>query len=236
MLIAENIHKKYKRPVLDGVGLTVGAFGSEIIGLAGENGSGKSTLLSVMTGILRPNSGRVTVEGDDIFKNPRVLRKWIGYVPQESSLFDQLSALDNIKLWASAYGADWRAALPILFPEETNTQIRREFLRKKCGKLSGGMKKRLSIAISSMHSPKYLIMDEPSAGLDIGFKQRLADTMRTMKQNGQCVVFSTHHPDELLLCDRIYVLRDGVFVFMGEPSELGTERTMTENLFKLTKR
>jgi len=60
--------------------------------------------------------------------------------------------------------------------------------------------------------------------------------MRTMKQNGQCVVFSTHHPDELLLCDRIYVLRDGVFVFMGEPSELGTERTMTENLFKLTKR
>lgn len=233
MLVAEAIHKKYKQPVLNGVSLSVN--GGEIVGIAGENGSGKSTLLSVLTSVVRPDTGRVMVEGEDIFKNPRALKRWVGYVPQENSLFDNLTARDNLKLWASAYDTDWKNALPFLFPEsEAKTEAaQRAFLKKKAGQLSGGMKKRLSIALSIMHGPRYLIMDEPSAGLDIGFKWALSETMRTLKTRGCCVLFTSHQPDELLLCDRIYVLRGGLFVYSGDPNDLNEEDDFTGALHHL---
>ncbi|MDR1665415.1 MAG: ABC transporter ATP-binding protein [Clostridiales bacterium] len=232
MLKAENISKKYKHEVLNGVSFS--AKGGEIVGIAGENGSGKSTLLSVMTGAARPEAGRVLVEGEDIAKNPRALRKWVGYVPQEDSLFGNLSARDNLKLWAAAYGADWKNALPYLFPEPNGeTEI---FLRKKADALSGGMRKRLSIALSLTHSPRYLIMDEPTAGLDIGFKWELMKTVREMSARGHCVIFTSHQPDELLQCDRLYVLRGGAFVYAGDPKALcGGEPGFGEALFTLIK-
>jgi ABC-2 type transport system ATP-binding protein len=150
-------------------------------------------------------------------------------VPQENSLFDNLSALDNIKLWASAYKADWRNALPFLRLESEAEQ--QAFLRKKAGKLSGGMKKRLSIAISLMHDPKYLFMDEPTAGLDIGFRWHLGETVKQLRARGKCVLLTSHHTDELLLCDRIYVLRNGAFVYEGSPQIL--EENGTEALYTL---
>lgn len=232
MLVAEQIFKQYKKPVLNGVSLTVSA--GEIIGIAGENGSGKSTLLSVLTGILRPDSGRVTVEGEDIFQNPRALRRWIGYVPQDNSLFDNLTAMDNIKFWASAYGAPWQKAFAFLFPNES-AETQKQFLKTKASKLSGGMKKRLSIALSMLHDPAYLLMDEPTAALDIGFKWLFNETLSLLKERGQTVIFTSHQPDELLHCDRLYVLRDGVFAFEGEPQALGGDADFTQTLYGLIK-
>jgi ABC-type multidrug transport system ATPase subunit len=79
------------------------------------------------------------------------------------------------------------------------------------------MKRRLSIAMSLTHNPRYVVMDEPTAGLDIGFSRNLAEMMKVMKARGQCVIFTSHHADELLLCDRLYVLRGGAFVYVGSP-------------------
>ena len=214
MLKAKDIHKKYKQPVLRGVCLD--AYPGEIIGIAGENGSGKSTLLSIITGITPPNAGNVYYNNENIYKKPKLLKQLVGYVPQENSLFENLTAIDNLKLWASAYGSNWKNALPNLSADDS-------FLKKKVSKLSGGMKKRLSIAISLTHEPGCLILDEPSAGLDIGFRRSLMDTMVRLKNQGKCVVFTSHSPDELLLCDRIYVLKDGVFVYCGPPRELQSE-------------
>jgi ABC-2 type transport system ATP-binding protein len=217
MLKAEAIHMQYGRqPILNGVSLC--ASGGEVIGIAGLNGSGKSTLLSVLTGITRPGSGRVELEAQPL--TPASLRKWVGYVPQENSLFENLSALDNIKLWASAYAADWRNALPFLFPEAETGTDERAFLKKKVRTLSGGMKKRLSIAVSLMHNPKYLVMDEPTAGLDIGFRWNVGETVKQLRSHGRCVIFTSHQADELLLCDRIYVLREGAFVYVGSPEAI----------------
>jgi ABC-2 type transport system ATP-binding protein len=221
MLSASNISKRYKRQtVLDGVAFE--ARSGEIIGVAGENGCGKSTLLNILTGVAQSDSGSVTLEGVDITKEPKTLRALLGYVPQENALFDQLNAGDNLRLWASAYGADWKAALPFLFPEGEGFTEKDEvaFLRKKPPQLSGGMRKRLSIALSLVHNPRYVIMDEPTAGLDIGFSRKLAETMKLMRSRGQCVVFTSHHTDELLLCDRLYVLRGGKFAYEGSPAEL----------------
>jgi ABC-2 type transport system ATP-binding protein len=219
MLFAESIVKKYAgQAVLNGVGLQ--AEGGEIIGIAGENGSGKSTLLSVITGILKPDGGQVSIEGAPL--SPPTLRKYVGYVPQENSLFDNLSAADNLRLWASAYGVDWRNALPFLFPEgEGITEAgERAFLRKKAGKLSGGMKKRLSISLSLLNNPKYLIMDEPTTGLDAVFRWTLTNLLKQLRSRGQCVIFTSHHTEELLLCDRIYILRGGLFAYCGGPGVL----------------
>ncbi len=236
MLNAENISKKYKRhTVLNGVAFE--AREGEIIGIAGENGCGKSTLLNILTGVTKAESGTVTLEGADILKEPKRLRELLGYVPQDNSLFDHLSAGDNLRLWASAYKSDWKTALPFLFPEGEGRTDKEEraFLRKKPPQMSGGMRKRLSIALSLTHNPRYIIMDEPTAGLDIGFSRNLALTMKLMRSRGQCVIFTSHNTDELLLCDRLYVLRGGSFAYSGSPGEILDEHDAAGNADKLYK-
>lgn len=195
MILAKNIYKKFKEPVLKGVNLQAKA--GEIIGLAGENGSGKSTLLEIITGLMPADSGSIEIEGT------------IGYVPQETALFDNLTVRDNLKFWASAYDAPW-----------DNAEFDKSFLSKKVSQLSGGMKKRLSISLACLHQPNLLVMDEPSAALDIGFKGHLSQMLADIKAQGRTVIFSSHQADELLWCDRIYILREGVFVYEGDPREV----------------
>jgi ABC-2 type transport system ATP-binding protein len=231
MLTADGIVKKYKQTVLNGVSLSINP--GEIVGIAGENGSGKSTLLSVLTAVMKPELGQVTVEGCDIFRNPKALRKWVGFVPQENALFNDLTARDNLKLWASAYGSDWKSAFDFLFPAEMPDAERKAFLKKKAYALSGGMKKRLSIALALTHGPRYLIMDEPSAGLDIVFKWTLMELMQAIRSEGNSVLFTSHQPDELKWCDRIYILRKGVFIYEGEPGVLAASGDLSETLRRI---
>ena len=195
MITAKNVVKKFSQPVLRGVTLRVDP--GEIIGIAGENGSGKSTLLSILSGLMNADEGEVHLSGA------------IGYVPQETALFENLSVRDNLRFWASAYGISYKP----IFDDD--------FLRKKVKNLSGGMKKRLSIALASLHEPDCFIMDEPTGALDIGFKGILAQLFEDMRAEGKAVIFTSHQPDELLWCDRIYILRRGVFVYAGEPGAIG---------------
>ena len=202
MLFAKNIQKKFRDPVLKNISIKVN--NGEIIGIAGENGSGKSTLLSILAGLMKPDEGEIQIEGK------------IGYVPQEASLFDELSVRDNLRFWASAYGVKNMSPDPFtsgIFEDQ-------DLLSKKTGSLSGGMKKRVSIALASLHTPDCLIMDEPTAALDIGFKGILAQMVKYMSQANRSVIFTSHQPDELMWCDRIYILRSGVFVYVGSPQEI----------------
>lgn len=199
MLLVNDIHKGFSQPVLKGITMQVNY--GEVIGIAGENGSGKSTLLSIIAGLLLPDLGQVTVEGK------------IGYVPQETALFDNLSIKDNLRFWASAYGVSLKEAEAFTLGLD---------LKKKVRYLSGGMKKRLSIALAGLHRPDWLIMDEPSAALDIAFKGELAKMIEEAKTQARGVIFTSHQPDELHWCDRIYILREGVFVYEGAPTEIGS--------------
>lgn len=205
MLMAKDIHKKFYEPVLKGV--TLQAQAGEIIGIAGKNGSGKSTLLSIIAGLTAPDAGQITLDGEPLVK------KRIGYVPQEGTLFENLSVKDNLRFWASAYSQPWQNALPML-PREAS------FLKKRAGHLSGGMKKRLAIALACLHQPTWLLMDEPSAALDIGFKGHLSQMIQDIKAEGRGILFTSHQPDELMWCDRLYILNEGVFVYNDDPKKL----------------
>ena len=196
MIFAKNISKKYTRPVLRKV--TFRAEIGEIVGIAGENGSGKSTMLSILAGLLLPDEGEVHSSGS------------IGYVPQENALFENLSVNDNLRFWSSAYGI---SPDPDLIKKFENFDD--GFMKKKVKHLSGGMKKRLSIALASLHEPGCLIMDEPTGALDIRFKGLLLELIKDMQSAGKTVIFTTHQPDELAWCDRIYILKDGVFTYEG---------------------
>jgi len=207
VLIAENIYKSYKKPVLDGVSISLRA--GEIVGVAGVNGCGKSTLLSILTSVVRPDRGAVTLMGKDIFREPEVLRKYVGYAPQKNGLFENLSAKDNLLFWAAAYKVKPRLNL-----------FDKQFLSKKTGRLSEGMKKRLSIAIAMQNDPLFLIMDEPTAALDIGFKREFLEDMKRVKGDGRTALFSSHQPDELAACDRLFIMSGGRFAFEGPPEAL----------------
>lgn len=187
MLKITNICKKYKKNiVLNNVGFEVKS--GECIGLLGENGTGKSTLLSILAGIAKPDAG------DVIYSNGVK----IGYVPQENPLITDLSARDNLSLW---YGKN----IPSIVEELGLTDC----LDKKVSELSGGMKKRLSIAIAMADKPNLLLLDEPSAALDLICKQTIREYLYKFYKNGGAVIIATHDEMELDICTSLYVINSG---------------------------
>ena len=189
MLELSNICKKYKNQiVLNNISMHVHS--GDCIGLLGENGAGKSTLLSIITGISKADSGTYTY-------SPNITA---GYVPQENPLITDLTARDNLSLW---YGKD----IPDIVEELGLT----ECLNKKVVHLSGGMKKRLSLAIAMASKPDLLLLDEPSAALDLICKQIIRDYLDSFCKKGGAVIIATHDELELDICNKLFVINSGDF-------------------------
>lgn len=206
MIEIKDISKKYGRhQILDNVSLTIHE--GECIGIVGANGSGKTTLLSIISGIKKPDKGNILADGMVISDSPGTISKYISYVPQENPLINELTAMDNLRLWYSGSRHELRNELDngVLKLLGIN-----EFTGKTVSKLSGGMKKRLSIGIALLEKPSLLIMDEPSAALDLAGKYRIKDYMKqyTSKMNGSILVVS-HDQNELSVCDKLYLLKNG---------------------------
>lgn len=202
-IIIENIKKKYgKKVVLDGV--TFSARGGECIGIVGANGCGKSTLLSILAGVQRADDGSFICDGADLFHAKEKRRELVGYVPQGTPLLYELTALDNLKLWY-----DKKALSDSL----ENGMLKKlgidEFLKIPVCKMSGGMKKRLSIGCGVASTPEILILDEPTAALDLICKAQISEFIAEHKNSGRIVLLTTHDESELKLCDKIYVIKDG---------------------------
>ncbi len=214
----ENIQKSYgKKIVLKNINLTTEK--GKCIGLLGGNGSGKSTLLSIVAGVHKGDgNGKVIFEDKDLLRDGNLRSEIIGYVPQSTPLLEELSALDNLRLW---------------YPEnEIKESLKSgvlgmlgigEFLKVPVCKMSGGMKKRLAIGCSVAHNPKILLLDEPSAALDLVCKERIANYLVEFKNRGGIVILATHDIGELELCDELYILKDGIlneFKFDGNVHRL----------------
>ena len=191
----KGIKKKYgKKVVLDDVSL-VAAEGT-CVGILGGNGSGKSTLLSILAGIIRADEGTFeVVEGKGDEK--------IGYVPQGTPLLEELSAKDNLSLWYDSETMKKELESGVLKLLGVD-----EFLKVIVRKMSGGMKKRLSIGCAVSEKPKILLMDEPTAALDIACKDSIYEYVAELKKNGGIILLSTHDVHEMELCDKCYVLKD----------------------------
>lgn len=192
-----------KKKVLQGVSFE--AERGECIGIVGPNGCGKSTLLSIMAGVLKPAAGNIRYYGKNALENRVVFQKMTGYVPQENPLMPELSVYDNLRLWYS----DKKELARDL--EEGFLQILgiSEFLKTPVSKLSGGMKKRVSIGIALSGMPPVLILDEPSAALDLVCKEDIRHYLQIYLEKKGTVVITTHEESELSLCGRLYVMKDG---------------------------
>ena len=216
-LEVRGLRKRYRRrEVLRGAGMSAAA--GTITGVLGSNGSGKSTLLGLLAGVAKPDGGTFLWQGEDLFRAPRRRAALVGYVPQGTALMEELSALDNLRLWYSA---------PALAASLEGGALRMlgvgEFLQVRVSRLSGGMKKRLAIGCALSGAPELLLLDEPSAALDLVCKAELLDLLRQLRDGGATLLLVTHDLQELALCDRLWLLRDGMLrpcSFDGDPARL----------------
>lgn len=210
---AEHIKKSFchgKKIVLRDISLE--AEPGECIGIIGANGCGKSTLLSILAGVLKADEGLISF-GQNFSENTAVSKKrtrHIGYVPQENPLMEELSALDNLKLWY--------CDSPLSLKEELKNGVLfmlgiPDFLSVPVKHMSGGMKKRLSLGCSLAKAPEILLLDEPGAALDLPCKQQIEQYLQTYKKQGNILVIATHEEREISLCDKIYILKDGHLSF-----------------------
>ena len=205
MLEVKNLTKTYKRHiVLDDVGFA--ASSGQCVGIAGHNGSGKSTLLSIIARTLRPDTGEVLVDGEPAVSSD------LGYVPQANSLLEDLSVGETLSFWQRIYGLSPES---LYAPSAPATMLGLEELRKKrVGRLSGGMRKRVSIAIALLHRPRLLLFDEALSALDRHYRIELEGYMSDFCRQGGCILYCSHDIRELTaLCERIIVLRQGRKIF-----------------------
>lgn len=213
MITVADVTSAYgRKQILKGVSFT--ARRGECIGIVGANGCGKSTLLSVLAGTLKPGSGQVSYYGRAAWSdgergrmhgNKDVIRKMTGYVPQENPLIPELSVYDNLRLWYP----DKRQLRQELEQGFLSLLGIGEFSAKQVSKLSGGMKKRVSIGIAMAGMPPVLLMDEPSAALDLVCKEDIRRYLQAYLERKGTVVITTHEEGELSLCSRLYVMKDG---------------------------
>lgn len=194
---AKNINKKYKGYALKDVSFS--AEKGDIIGIIGANGSGKTTLLSIMAGVRKADSGKLYYDGIDIFAKKQ-FTKYVGYLPQENPLIGELSVKDNIRLWCGKHYDK-----SVIYDLGVN-----EFQHKRVDKLSGGMRRRVSLAVALSHNPIVLLLDEPSAALDIYGRAEIIKRIKEYVNKGGTVIISTHDKEEISLCNKIYKMEKGV--------------------------
>src|SRR5688500_14541005 len=220
-LCATGLGKDYGgRRVLDDVSLTVGP--AEIVGLLGPNGSGKTVTFSLLSGLVRPDRGTVTLNGRDITRMPmhERARRGLAYLPQERSVFRNLTALDNIAAVVEIQGASRRDA------RDTARRLLHTFGLARLAdtdarQLSGGEQRRLEVARSMATRPRFLLSDEPFAGIDPLTIEMLRRLFIELRQSGLGILLTDHNVSETLsLCDRAYVLLDGQVLAHGTPAEL----------------
>ncbi len=215
-IIAEKLYKKIgKKEVLKGIDLKIKQ--GEIHVLAGHNGAGKTTLFRILAGLLKYDSGKLLVMGFDPSKNQNEIRKYLGYVPEDSSPYERLTGFENLKLFALIYsnGNESLAEKYIKKGAEIS-ELSYEDLSRKTSEYSNGMKKRLLIARAIMHDPKLVLLDEPTNGLDVFSAYRIRKLIKTMSNSGTTFVIATHNMSEAeMLADKVSFIAYGTVLYSG---------------------
>lgn len=215
-----DVHKNYKEEkALKGVSFQLEQ--GEVLGLIGSNGAGKSTTLSLIATLIRPDLGSIHYMGQDIVKHPEYMRKHLGYVPQDIALYQTLSGFDNLKFWGKANGVKTSLLKERIHLVQKMTYLSDDILKKKVNTYSGGMKRRLNIAVALLHLPKLVIMDEPTVGLDVESRNYILQTVKDLKSNHVSVIYTSHYMEEIEeIADRICILHRGEVELQDHAREL----------------
>jgi ABC-2 type transport system ATP-binding protein len=218
MLKALDLRKSYgTTPAVAGVSLEVNP--GEVVGLLGPNGAGKSTTVSMLCGLVEPDAGEVTLDGERMGADAPIKRA-IGLVPQEIALYEDLSAVGNLELFGALYGVEGtrladrvRAALEVVGLADR--------AKAKPSTFSGGMKRRLNIACALVHDPQVMLFDEPTVGVDPQSRNAIFANIESLRGAGKAIVYTTHYMEEAeRLCDRIVIVDHGRVVASGTPASL----------------
>lgn len=229
ILKVENIYKEYdKTQVVKGISLNIKK--GEIFGLLGPNGAGKSTTISMITGLVKKTSGEITYE-----ENTSSIAKWkenIGLVPQDFALYFDLTAYENVSFFCSLYGYK-RKELKKRVEKALEFVGLLDVKNKKASTFSGGMKRRLNIACAIAHSPKLIIMDEPTVGIDPQSRNHILESVKKLRKEGATIIYTSHYMEEVEeLCDTIAIIDHGKVMAIGTSSEL-KEVVKDENIYRI---
>ena len=199
--------------------VTFAAHRGEVLGFLGPNGAGKSTIIRILCGLLHPTSGDVYVAGLDVARRPEAVRAQIGYMSQRFSLYDDLTAIENLRFFGGLYGVSAAEVGPRLqWAIEMSGLAGRETAR--VATLAGGWKQRLALGCAVLHRPSILFLDEPTSGVDPISRRQFWELIHRMAGSGVTVFVSTHYMDEAEYCNRLALVDRGRLVALGTPSEL----------------
>ncbi|WP_299436477.1 ABC transporter ATP-binding protein [uncultured Aquimarina sp.] len=219
MIQVQNLSKSFQNiQAVNDISFTIKK--GEIFGLLGPNGAGKSTTLNMMSTILKSDAGTIHIDGKNSRENSKECKHLIGVVPQEISLYEDLSAYQNLLFWGDLYGIPSK-----ILKERIHTTLELIGLldRKKdlIKTYSGGMKRRINIAAALLHHPKILFMDEPTVGIDPQSRNHIFEVIETLNKQGMTIVYTTHYMEEVeRLCDRIAIIDSGKIIAQGTQSQL----------------
>jgi len=219
ILEARNLVKKYGNlTAVKDVNLAVQR--GEILGLLGPNGAGKTTIISMITGLLEPTSGTITVDGLDLQTDTNAVKAKLGLVPQELALYPTLSARDNLDFFGSIYGLRG-----MHLRQRVDAMLEMVQLTERAGeaieKYSGGMKRRINIAAGLLHQPSVLLLDEPTVGVDPQSRNAIFEAVEDLNRAGMTVIYTTHYMEEAQrLCHRVAIIDEGQIIALDTPSAL----------------
>ncbi|MDR7869852.1 MAG: ABC transporter ATP-binding protein [Tissierellaceae bacterium] len=219
VLEINNISKNFKDlKAVDNLNFSIEE--GEIFGLLGPNGAGKSTTISMISTLLKPDSGDILYKEMSILESPEVLEQELGLVPQDIALYPTLSGYDNLKFWGHVYGIRGKD-LKNRIQEISELIGLSDRLKDKVEKYSGGMKRRLNIGVALIHKPKLLIMDEPTVGIDPQSRNHILNTVKMLNKEGMTIIYTSHYMEEVEeLCDRICIMDKGKLLAQGTKDEL----------------
>ncbi|HDM25589.1 MAG TPA: ABC transporter ATP-binding protein, partial [Thermoplasmatales archaeon] len=204
----------------------------EIFGLLGPNGAGKSTTIKAMLGLIYPSSGEIRVNGFDIIKEGKYVREHIGYLPENITFYDNLTALQTLYFYSDMRSISKDDCLSLLEEFEL-----REFANKRVGTFSKGMVRRLGLVQAFLGKPKLVILDEPTIGLDPSGVVKVREKIRSLRKSGTTVFLSSHILSEVQkVCDRVGIMNKGVLVAVDAVANLTKESSLEEVFMKYTRR
>lgn len=189
----------------------------EIYGIIGPDGAGKTTLFRILTTLLLADGGSAEVNGLDVVKNYKSIRRQIGYMPGRFSLYQDLTVEENLEFFATVFHTSIRENYHLI--EDIYRQIE-PFRKRRAGKLSGGMKQKLALSCALIHKPAVLFLDEPTTGVDPVSRKEFWEMLRKLKEQGLTILVSTPYMDEAMLCDRIALMQNGEFLQVDTPDHI----------------
>ena len=215
-----NLLKQYKngKDTIEAVrGVSFEVEAGTIFGIIGPDGAGKTSLFRMLTTLLLPNGGNASVDGSDIVKDYKALRKKLGYMPGKFSLYQDLTVEENLNFFATIFNTSVEENYSLI--RDIYVQIE-PFKKRNAGKLSGGMKQKLALCCALIHKPVVLFLDEPTTGVDAVSRKEFWDMLQSLKNQGITILVSTPYMDEASQCTEVALMQNGKIMTTGTPKEI----------------